>query len=76
MRTFKPPLLPAPVAPPTSTCRRRKSTRHGAASSNGPRSMDSVMVPTDGPGQVIALACGSMLRTLISHRLARSSAVE
>ena len=38
MSTFSPPLLPDPVVPPKMPCRRAKSTWHGAASSNGPRS--------------------------------------
>ena len=36
--TFRPPDLPDPVVPASSACRRRNSTRHGSASSNGPRS--------------------------------------
>ena len=75
MSTLSPPLLPEPVAPPNSACRRRNSTRHGSASSNGPRSMGSVIEVTDGPGQVIASACGSVSSTRSSHRLARSSGV-
>ena len=47
----------------------------GVASSNGPRSMGSVMDATDGPGQVIASACGSLSSTRNSNRLARSSGV-
>ena len=38
MSTFSPPLLPDPVVPPKMPCRRAKDTRHGVASSNGPRS--------------------------------------
>ena len=75
MSTLSQPLLPAPVAPPNRPCRRRNSTRHGAASSNGPRSMGSVIDVTDGPGQVMASACGSMSSTRSSKRLARSSGV-
>ena len=37
--SLSPPLLPEPVAPPRMACRRRNSTRHGSASSNGPRSI-------------------------------------
>ena len=47
----------------------------GVASSNGPRSMGSVMEVIDGPGQVIASACGSLSSTRSSKRLARSSGV-
>ena len=39
MSTLSPPLLPDPVAPPNRPCRRMNRTRHGEASSNGPRSM-------------------------------------
>ena len=75
MSTLSPPLLPAPVAPPNRPCRRRNSTRHGTASSNGPRSMGSVIDVTDGPGQMMASACGSVSSTRSSQRLARSSGV-
>ena len=75
MRTLRPPLLPEPVAPPKRACRRSRSTVAGVASSNGPRSMGSVMEVTDGPGQVIASACGSLSSTRSSNRLARSSGV-
>ena len=43
MSTFSPPLLPDPVDPPNTACRRRNSTRHGSASSNGPSSAGSVI---------------------------------
>ena len=73
--SFSPPLLPAPVAPPTMACRRRNSTRHGSASSNGPRSIGSVIEVTDGPCHEIESACGSRSKTRSSQRLARSSGV-
>ena len=73
--TLSPPLLPDPVVPPKMPCTRAKSTRHGDASSNGPRSIDWVIEVTDGPGHGIAPACGSTSRTRISHLLARSSGV-
>ena len=75
MSTLSQPLLPPPVAPPARPCRRRNSTRHGVASSNGPKSMGWVIEVTDGPGQGMASACGSMSSTRSSHRLARSSGV-
>jgi hypothetical protein len=75
MSTLRPPLLPDPVDPPTSTCRRRNSTRHGIASSNGPSSAGSVIDVIDGPGHGIASACGSLSRTRSSKRFARSSGV-
>jgi hypothetical protein len=75
MSTLSPPLLPDLVPPPNRAWRRRNSTLTGAASSNGPRSMGSVMDDTDGPGQVIASACGSLSSTRSSNRLARSSGV-
>ena len=75
MSTLRPPLLPDPVVPANSACRRRKDTRHGSASSNGPRSTGCVMDRADGPGQLIASACGSVSSTRSSHRLALSSRV-
>jgi len=36
MRMLRPPVLPEPVVPTNSACRRRKETRHWSASSNGP----------------------------------------
>ena len=75
MSTLRPPLLPDPDTPPSRACRRSSRTRAGVASSNGPRSIGSVMVAAEGPGQVIASACGSLSRIRSSNRLARSSAV-
>ena len=75
MSTFRPPLFPDPVVPPKMPCRRAKSTRHGEASSNGPRSTGWVIDVTDGPGHGMEPACGSISSTRISHRLARSSGV-
>ena len=72
IRTLRPPLLPEPDTPPRSTCRRSNSTLAAVASSNGPRSNGSLIVAADGPGQVIASACGSADRTRNSNRWARS----
>ena len=49
--TFRPPHLPDPVVPASRACRRRNRTRHGAASSNGPRSTGWVMDVTEGPAR-------------------------
>ena len=75
MRTLSPPLLPDPVVPANSACRRRNDTRHCSASSNGPRSTGSVMDRADGPGHGIASACGSVSRTRSSHLFALPSPV-
>ena len=48
---------------------RRNSTRHGAASSNGPKLIGCVIEVTDGPGQGIASACGSTSSSRSSYRV-------
>ena len=60
IRTFSPPDLPDPVAPPNRPCRRRNSTLAGVASSNGPRSIGWV-IDVDGragPGDRVGVRVG------------------